>query len=331
MRSKFLTLASLIIAFASFAQDSLTVSAPDSSQVQSFEYQGGSIELSGNLGKIQVPPGFKYLDQKQSEYVVVELWGNPKSEGMTLGMILPENQDVLDSAGYVFNIEYNEIGYVKDDDADDIDYDELLEEIKKDISEESKERVKMGLGAVSMVGWATKPFYDDDKKVLYWAKELKFEDNKINTLNYNVRILGRKGVMVLNAIANMPELPKVQKDIDKVLDMVKFNEGYKYENYDSSVDKVAAWTIGGLIAGKVLAKVGFFAIILKFGKFIILAIAAFIGLLWKRIRGRKNKTEQSTTPAPAAGTPPPLTQEPPPEQTNNTSQEDSNNPPPGAG
>lgn len=331
MKFKLFTLLSLFVAFASYAQDSLSVSAPDSAQVQSFEYTNGTIELAGNIGKIEVPPGFKYLDQKQAEYVLVDLWGNPKSEGMTLGMILPENQDVLDSAGYVFNIEYNEIGYVKDDDADDIDYDELLQEIKKDISEESKERVKMGLGGVSMIGWAAKPFYDEDKKILHWAKELKFDGNELNTLNYNIRILGRKGVMVLNAIASMPELPKVQKDIGKVLDIVKFNEGYKYENYDSSVDKVAAWTIGGLIAGKVLAKVGLWALIVKFGKFIILAIAAFFGFVWKRIRGKKNTKEEAPATPPAAGTPPPLPEEPKKENNQDSTNLGSNDPPPAAG
>ena len=90
----------------------------------------------------------------------------------------------------------------------------------------------------------------------------------------NVRILGRKGVLVLNAIATIPDLAFVQNDIPKVLDIVQFSDGHKYSDFDAAIDDVAAWTIGGLVAGKILAKVGFFAVILKFWKIIIVAIIA---------------------------------------------------------
>ena len=43
-------------------------------------------------------------------------------------------------------------------------------------------------------------------------------------------------------------------------------------DFDSKIDNVAAWTIGGLVAGKVLAKAGFFAIILKFIKPLLLLL-----------------------------------------------------------
>ena len=78
-------------------------------------------------------------------------------------------------------------------------------------------------------------YYDKDKKTLHWAKEIKFGQDSINTLNYNIRILGRKGVMVLNAIAPSNALDLVQKDINKVLNSVQFNEGYQYDDFDSSV------------------------------------------------------------------------------------------------
>ena len=52
---------------------------------------------------------------------------------------------------------------------------------------------------------------------------------------------------------------------------------------------MAAWTIGGLVAGKVLAKVGFFAVIMKFLKFIVLGVAALGWYIWKYIKGRKKE------------------------------------------
>lgn len=248
-----------------------------------------------------MPEGFKYIDASQAERVLVELWGNPPSADATLGMILPENGSVLDDQSYAFNIQYDEMGYVKDDDADDIDYSDLLSEIQKETEEANAERTKQGYEPISIVGWASTPFYDKDRKILHWAKEVKFGNSEVNTLNYNVRVLGRKGVLILNAISSMPVLPLVKQDVPKVLDIVKFSDGYQYKDFDPSVDQVAAWTIGGLVAGKILAKVGFLAVIAKFGKLIVLGGIAFFAAMWKRLRRKKEQPTPALETVPPAG------------------------------
>lgn len=260
----------------------------------SYTYQHGKIELKNGVGAINIPNGFKYLDAEQSKRVLVDLWGNPDEEDMTMGLIMPEKYGVLSDHGYVFNIMYDEIGYVKDDDADDIDYSDLLKDMKDETREASKTRVTMGYDPIDLIGWATPPYYDKDRKILHWAKEIQFGTDSIHTLNYNVRVLGRKGVLVLNAIGSMEDLGIVQQDIPQVLNIVEFNDGYKYKDFDPSVDKVAAWTIGGLVAGKVLAKVGFFAVIAKFGKFIVIGLLGFFGAIYRRITGKKKKEDEDT-------------------------------------
>lgn len=281
----------VITAFAS----TIGISQEEDYQLQidsiekSFTYEHGTITLRNGIGNIEIPNGFKYLEPVQAEKVLVDLWGNPGGVNLTLGLILPEHQGIMADSGYVFNIQYDEIGYVKDDDADEIDYDELLTQMQQESEEVNKERIRQNYEPVSIVGWAAKPFYDKDKKILHWAKEIKFGNQEVNTLNYNIRVLGRKGVIILNAIASMPNLALVQKDVSKVLTIVKFNEELKYENFDSSVDEVAAWTIGGLVAGKVLAKVGFLALILKFWKLIALAVAGFFGAFWSKFKKKKEQ------------------------------------------
>jgi uncharacterized membrane-anchored protein len=271
-----------LFCFNSNAQEDLNQIKIDSIE-NSFNYEYGTIYLDNGVGKLNIPKGFKYLSPEQAERVLVDLWGNPKSDNLTLGLILPEKTGVMTTDSYVFNIQYDEIGYVKDDDADDINYDDLLTQMKEESVEENKLRIKEGYEKVTIIGWAADPYYDKNRKILYWAREIKFGENEVNTLNYNIRILGRKGVFVLNAIATTKELPLVQSDISKVLDIFQFNDGYKYEEFDSSVDEVAAWTIGGLVAGKVLAKVGLFAVLAKFGKFIFFAILGLFGTFRKKI------------------------------------------------
>jgi uncharacterized membrane-anchored protein len=256
----------------------------------SFTYQHGAVKIGKGTGVVNVPVGFKYLDSVQAEKVLTEIWGNPKGTSKSLGFILPEKQGILSNNGYVFNIEYDPIGYVKDDDADDIDYDELLENMKSEAKEESTQRQKEGYPAIEMMGWASTPYYDKDRHILHWAKEIKFGTDSVNTLNYNVRVLGRKGVLILNAIATMNEMPAVKASIPQVLNSVSFSDGNKYTEFDSSIDNVAAWTLGGLVAGKVLAKVGFFALILKFWKIIAIAVVAGFSAIRKFFGFKKAKS-----------------------------------------
>lgn len=264
----------------------------------SFTFQHGEIPLSNGVATLNVPKGFKFLNEEQTKRVLVDLWGNPSAEGC-LGMIFPEEDGVLMDGGYAFVVQYDEIGYVKDDDADEIDYDELLKNLQDEEKAENDERRKQGFDPAYTVGWAAKPFYDPANRVLHWAKEIQFGDSaSSNTLNYNVRVLGRKGVLVLNAVAGMGDLALVQQHVPDVLGIVKFNDGYRYEQFDSNVDDVAAWTIGGLVAGKVLAKAGIFALLAKFGiKFLVLLGAAGAGI-WRFFSGRKKN--EGSPPAPIA-------------------------------
>lgn len=251
-------------------------------------YQRGLISLKNGIAEIQVPEGFKYLDAPQSNYVISSLWGNPDSES-SLGMLFPENMGPMDLDSWAFNIQFDEMGYVEDDDAEEIDYNELLVEMQSESSELNEERMRDGYEPISLVGWAAKPYYDKDKHILHWAKELKFGEEEINTLNYNVRVLGRKGVLVLNAIASIGDLEVVNQNIGKVTDIVRFSDGNAYSDFNPTVDKVAAYSIGGLVAGKVLAKVGFFALLLKFWKVIAVAFVGIGSYILKFFKGRKNE------------------------------------------
>lgn len=256
----------------------------------SFKYQTGTIELQHGLAELQVPNGFKFLDAEQSKYVISDLWGNPPSE--TLGMLFPENVGPMsEDFTYAVEIEYMNEGYIDDEDAEDIDYDELLEQMQEDIIAANEERVEMGYERMELVGWASPPYYDSKNKKLHWAKELNFEGFDVNTLNYNIRVLGRRGYINLNAIGNITILDTFNKDRDRIVESVNFSEGNQYSDFNPDLDKVAAYGIGGLIAGKVLAKAGFFAVLAKFGKFIVIGLIALFGAFKNRIFGGKKNAE----------------------------------------
>ncbi|RMG77747.1 MAG: DUF2167 domain-containing protein [Bacteroidetes bacterium] len=251
----------------------------------SLHYDTGIVDIKNGLATLHVPAGFKYLNPKDADMVLTDLWGNPPSDPGygSLGMLFPEEASPLDENMYAIDITYSEEGYIDDSDAKDIDYDELLETMQADAEAASVERQRLGYESVRIVGWASPPYYDEVNKKLHWAQEIQFGDAESNTLNYNIRVLGRGGYLNLNVIGDMDVLPRVKSDINAILPAIEFNEGHRYVDFDSSIDKVAAYGIGGLIAGKVLAKAGILAklgiLLAKFWKILAVgAVSLFAGI-----------------------------------------------------
>jgi len=247
--------------------------------------QTGEISLSSSGATLSVPESFYYLNPKDADTVLVEVWGNPPGQE-TLGMLFPAELTPFDEASWAVTIQYEEDGYVQDDDADKIDYQSLLSDMQKDTATASNERVAAGYEPIELIGWAADPYYDATTHKLYWAKELKFGEDEINTLNYNIRVLGRKGVLVLNFIAAMDQNEIIESNLETVLGMADFDTGAAYDDFDPEIDKVAAYGIGALVAGKVIAKTSLIALGLaflkKFGIFILLGVGALIKVLISR-------------------------------------------------
>jgi uncharacterized membrane-anchored protein len=263
-----------------------------------FKFQQGKITLADNLATLNVPPSFRYLDGSQASKVLTDLWGNPPSEANNLGMLFPANANLVGENSWGVVITYEEDGYVEDKEAENINYDELLKQMREGEQEANAERQKAGYEAVRLLGWAAPPRYDKAAHKLYWAKELQFGKDDEHTLNYDIRVLGRKGVLSLNAVASIGQLKEVEQGMQGVLQFVEFNPGSRYSDYQAGIDKLAAYGIGALIAGKVAAKAGFFKLLLGAliagKKFVIIGLIALGVLLKKLFSGR---SQASNDPA----------------------------------
>jgi uncharacterized membrane-anchored protein len=282
---KIITLALCLFSLAAVAQEQEQFDA--NKFLDSLNFQTGEIALSNGVATVNLPDGYVYLSPQDAERLLVEGWGNPPGQNV-LGMILPSDRNPFSANAWAVTLEYLEDGYVSDEDADKIDYAELLQGMKDEAAEASKERIKQGYDSMELIGWAASPHYNAETKKLYWAKEYKFGDNETNTLNYNIRMLGRKGVLVLNFIGGMEQLPEINQRLDDVLAMAEFNRGMQYSDFDPDIDTVAAYGIGALVAGKLAAKAGLFAVALVFlKKFGVLIVVLLGGLFAKLFRRKK--------------------------------------------
>jgi uncharacterized membrane-anchored protein len=160
--------------------------------------------------------------------------------------------------------------------------------MKAGVAESNKLRQEKGYPTVDLLGWAAPPHYDAESHKLYWAKKLKFEGEEGETLNYSIRMLGRKGVLELNAIASVDQFSQIDAQTPQILGMVDFKEGSRYADFDPKVDKVAEYGIATLVAGGALAlaaKAGFFKVLLvgllAAKKFVIIGVIAAVAAVKK--------------------------------------------------
>lgn len=250
-------------------------------------YQTGDIPVGDGLATLHLGDAYRFLGPADARLVIEEAWRNPPGEP-PLGMIVPADLSPASPRGWGVVVSYTEDGHVDDADAASIDYDELLAAMKEATEKENETRKAMGFPAVHLVGWAEPPHYDQARRSLYWAQELAGDDGGENSLNYAVRVLGRQGVLELNAVSGMTQIQQIRPEMEKIYALVEFQVGNRYSDFNPDLDKVAAYGIGGLIAGKVAAKAGLFVLLAKGWKLVVAGvIALFAGV--RALFGRKKE------------------------------------------
>jgi uncharacterized membrane-anchored protein len=280
-----------------FAQEPELASAPETERITPEQFiaalkpQRGEVTLPGGVASLNLPSNYQYLSPESTETLLVDAWGNPPGNP-TLGMIIPTASNPLERGGWGVVITYDEDGYVSDDDAADINYDELLQQMKDGNKEENQQRVDAGYSEFQLTGWAEPPRYDAQNHKLHWALEFATPGQGEHSLNYNIRVLGREGVLVLNAVAGVEQLATIRDEMPTLLAITEFTPGKRYEEFDASTDKVAEYGLAALVAGGVAAKLGMFAkigaLLLAFKKALFFVGAAVVSVLARRFGKKKN-------------------------------------------
>jgi len=252
--------------------------------------RGPSRVSLGHELTLDLPEGFFFLAKKDADEMM-RRFGNQDDPSL-LGVVLkPE-------ASWLVTISFDAEGYVKDEDGEKLDADEILKAISDGTEEANKYRVEHGFKAMHVDGWSEPPHYDRKTHHLIWA--VSGSDADGTSINYNTRVLGRRGYASLNLIDAPEKLAQSKLEAATLLDVTHFDSGARYEDFNEKSDKVAEYGLAALVAGGAgaaalkLAKVGLLA---KFGgKLLALLIAgkkglvaALVGLgaLLKRFFGKK--------------------------------------------
>ena len=242
--------------------------------------RGPTTAKLGTIGEINVPKGYVFADATGARKFL-ELTQNPSS-GDELGIIAPQS----DQDTWFVLFEFKDLGYVKDDDKQSLDAAKILVNIQKGTEDANAERQKRGWKAFHVNGWYTNPYYDSETNNLTWAVNGS-EDNGVNpTVNYSVRILGRRGTMNVDLVLDPGDLSGVEPKFKSLMTGFHFTGGNRYAEFVQG-DKVASYGLTALIAGGATAvaiKTGLFAKLWKFLVFIVLAIVAAIKKLFTKAK-----------------------------------------------
>ncbi|WP_162290952.1 DUF2167 domain-containing protein [Erythrobacter colymbi] len=254
-------------------------------------------------GKVAIPEARATLDlgedyifynPQDARTILVDLWGNPpENANGVLGMVMPKGSTpISDSWGAV--VTFEDTGYISDEDAATTDYDALLAEMQEGTRNANTERTEAGYPAIELVGWAERPQYDAANHSVVWAQNLRFSDVPTNTLNYDVRTLGRYGVLSLNLVSTMEKLPEIRVAAKAFAAKATFDQGARYTDFDPATDATADYGIAGLIAAgagvAAAKKLGLFGTIgvflVKFLKPILIGLALFGAGIWQAFKSR---------------------------------------------
>jgi uncharacterized membrane-anchored protein len=245
---------------------------------KSLHPQTGDVRIPQAKAVLHLGDNYYFLPAEEAKRVLSEGWGNPPEQGVgVLGMVMEKGSTLYDAVwGAV--ITFDASGHVSDKDAAAQDYNKVLSDMQSGEVENNQKRKAEGYPAMNLVGWAQPPSYDQANHSLIWARDYTIEGQADHSLNYDVRLLGREGVLSLNMLSTMSTLGDVRSAAQAFGKSVTFEPGGAYTDYNSSTDKTAEYGLAGLVAGgaavAVASKLGLFGVLAAFGKWIFIGIAA---------------------------------------------------------
>ncbi len=226
---------------------------------------------------LKVPEGYAFLDPAGAREFN-RLTENPDS-GTDEYVLAKED------LSWVAFFTFDPVGYVKDDEK--LEADALLKSVTEGTEASNEERKRNGWDAVHVTGWAFKPQYDNGIKSLEWAFRLKGENSQGESVNYNTRLLGRRGVMEVLLVTGQDGLQASVADFKARLPGFSFNDGDRYADFRPG-DHVAEYGLAALVTGgaaAVAAKKGLFAAIgiflLKMWKVLLVGLAGGFAVIRK--------------------------------------------------
>jgi uncharacterized membrane-anchored protein len=237
----------------------------------------------GEIAKIEVPSGYVFADGNDTR-LLMEYMHNPTS-GAELGFIASTDSD------WFVVFQFEETGYIKDDEKDSLDAGAMLKAIKKGNDEANKERIKRGWSPLKIIGWQQTPRYNSVTNNLEWAIQGEAEGHQV--INWHTRLLGRKGVMRVTLVTDPEQVQTTLPHYESLIGGFDYNPGNRYAEYRQG-DKIAKYGLSALIVGGAAAAAAKSGLLKYLWKGFIVLVLAAVGFV-KKLFGRKKEYRAQTS------------------------------------
>ncbi len=229
--------------FALVAAAAAGVSAPSRAAEPAvrFHWLAGPQPIDlGHDVSLKLPEHHSFLSEAEAKQLLERL-GNFHNANV-VGVVASKDE----RATWFVTIRYDEQGYVKD--TGRIDAEELLSELKEGTEEANKERRVHGFKPLHVTGWSEPPQYDRALHRLEWALRASGDDG--DSVNFNTRLLGRKGIVSLDLVCDPADLIADMPEVAELLQGTAFKIGARYQDFDARMDRIAQYGLAGpILAG----------------------------------------------------------------------------------
>ncbi len=259
--------------------------SPQQDPLDRFQWLNGPATADlQSRARLRLPAGFRYVESGDAQKIL-KLMGNAP-RGNELGLVESRSNHWW----AIFS--FDEVGYVKDDEKKDLDADKLLIRMREGVAEDNKRRKSEGIPTLEILGWHVAPKFNDDTKNLEWSLLGQSAGEKF--VNYNVRLLGRKGVTEVTLIEDFEKVDAAMPEFRGMLNSFQYSQAENYAEFQQG-DKIAQYGLGALVLGGTAAaayKLGFFGMVAGFlkkaFKFIVVGVVALGAWMKKVLTGRKS-------------------------------------------
>lgn len=241
----------------------------------------------GSQAELDVAEGAVFGDGEATRKVL-EQSGNLTS-GREVGILLKGDSAVI--------FEFDPSGYVKDDDKESLDADAMLKSIREGQEEANEELKRLGRPELEIPRWQVTPHYEPKSHNLEWGPVIKSKENGHETVNYNVRLLGRRGVMEVTLLVPPERLEEELPWFRSALTGFRYVEGEDYASFRQG-DKVAAYGLAALVTGGAVAVAAKSGLLGKLWKVIVVGVLGALAALKRLFTSKRGGGEAPETKPP---------------------------------
>ena len=148
MKKRILYVPVLLLAAGAFFTASLMAQESGGEIKIDWVYGPATANMDG-IAEIKIPDKYRFANGDDTRKIM-ELYGNPPTD-LEKGFLKPENRE------WFIVFEFDETGYIKDDEKNSLDADAILKSIKEGTAESNKWRKEKGMPDLTIVGWQKKP------------------------------------------------------------------------------------------------------------------------------------------------------------------------------